>query len=79
MSDLSDKPDVTVDENTTTTTMTAAQLANRPQGYYPVTQEEKAMNRKVNRKLDIFILPFLSLLYLFSGLDRGQSSCFMRF
>ena len=35
--------------------------------------EERMMNRKVNRKIDLFILPFLSLMYLFSGLDRGKS------
>lgn len=43
-----------------------------PSGYYPVTTEEKAINRALNRKLDIFLLPFLSLLYLFNGLDRGN-------
>lgn len=43
-----------------------------PSGYFPVTAEEKAMNRAFNVKLDIFLLPFLSLLYLFNGLDRGN-------
>ena len=43
-----------------------------PAGYIPVTAEEKAMSRRLNRKLDIFLLPFLSLLYLFNGLDRGN-------
>jgi hypothetical protein len=43
-----------------------------PSGYFPVTAEEKAMSRALNRKLDIFLLPFLSLLYLFNGLDRGN-------
>lgn len=28
--------------------------------------------RRVNRKLDWAILPLLSLLYLFNGLDRGN-------
>lgn len=51
--------------------MTTAQLKDRPQGYFPLSREEKSLNRKVNRKFDIFLLPFLSLLYLFSGLDRG--------
>ena len=36
------------------------------------TAEENAMNRALNRRLDIFLLPFLSLLYLFNGLDRGN-------
>jgi hypothetical protein len=43
---------------------------NLPAGHIPVTQEEKALSRALNRKLDIFLLPFLSLLYLFNGLDR---------
>lgn len=42
-----------------------------PDGYNPVS-EEKAMSRSVNRKMDICLLPFLSLLYLFNGLDRGN-------
>jgi hypothetical protein len=46
--------------------------ANLPSGYHPSTTEEKAMNIALNRKLDIFLLPFLSLLYLFNGLDRGN-------
>ncbi|KAK1980648.1 major facilitator superfamily transporter [Colletotrichum cereale] len=33
---------------------------------------EAAMNRRVNRKMDIVLLPLLSLLYLFNGLDRGN-------
>jgi hypothetical protein len=46
--------------------------ADLPSGYFPTTTEEKAMSRTLNRKLDIFLLPFLSLLYLFNGLDRGN-------
>jgi hypothetical protein len=46
--------------------------ADVPAGYFPVTAEEKAMSRALNRKLDIFLLPFLSLLYLFNGLDRSN-------
>jgi hypothetical protein len=43
-----------------------------PSGYFPTTAEEKALSRSLNIKLDIFLLPFLSLLYLFNGLDRGN-------
>ena len=43
-----------------------------PSGYFPVTPEEKAASTALNRKLDIFLLPFLSLLYLFNALDRGN-------
>ncbi|KAF1846168.1 major facilitator superfamily transporter [Cucurbitaria berberidis CBS 394.84] len=32
----------------------------------------KAMSKRVNRKMDIALLPFLSLLYLFNGLDRSN-------
>ncbi|GKT52349.1 putative transporter [Colletotrichum spaethianum] len=34
--------------------------------------DETAINRRVNRKMDIALLPLLSLLYLFNGLDRGN-------
>jgi hypothetical protein len=34
--------------------------------------EEKSMSRRVNRKMDTALLPFLSLLYLFNGLDRSN-------
>jgi hypothetical protein len=34
--------------------------------------EERCMASRVNRKLDIALLPFLSLLYLFNGLDRSN-------
>ncbi|KAL1968168.1 hypothetical protein VTN77DRAFT_2003 [Rasamsonia byssochlamydoides] len=36
------------------------------------SEEERRFNRALNRKLDIVMLPFLSFLYLFSGLDRGN-------
>ncbi|GKT67599.1 major facilitator superfamily transporter [Colletotrichum tofieldiae] len=34
--------------------------------------DDAVMNRRVNRKMDIALLPLLSLLYLFNGLDRGN-------
>jgi hypothetical protein len=36
------------------------------------TQEYEAVSRRLNRKMDIFLLPFLSILYLFNGLDRSN-------
>ena len=45
---------------------------NLPEGYFPHTDEEKQFNRVLNRKLDFVLLPSLSLLYLFNGLDRGN-------
>lgn len=50
----------------------ASGSADIPDGYFPTTAEEKAMSRSLNRKLDMYLLPFLSLLYLFNGLDRGN-------
>jgi hypothetical protein len=47
-------------------------LVDIPAGYFPVTTEEKALSRALNLKLDLYLLPFLSLLYLFNGLDRGN-------
>ncbi|KAH7092575.1 major facilitator superfamily transporter [Paraphoma chrysanthemicola] len=34
--------------------------------------ERRALSRRVNLKMDIALLPFLSLLYLFNGLDRSN-------
>jgi hypothetical protein len=34
--------------------------------------EMSAMSRRVNLKMDIALLPFLALLYLFNGLDRSN-------
>lgn len=45
---------------------------NLPEGYFPQTDEEKHLSRSLNRKLDRVLLPALSLLYLFNGLDRGN-------
>jgi hypothetical protein len=36
------------------------------------TQEYEAVSRRLNRKMDIALLPFLSILYLFNGLDRSN-------
>ncbi|KAK4245125.1 putative major facilitator superfamily transporter [Corynascus novoguineensis] len=35
-------------------------------------EDDAEMIRRVNRKLDLGLLPLLSLLYLFNGLDRGN-------
>jgi len=35
-----------------------------------MTTDERAMNRQVSRKMDIAMLPLLSSLYLFNGIDR---------
>ncbi|KAF1916577.1 major facilitator superfamily transporter [Ampelomyces quisqualis] len=36
------------------------------------SQDDKAVSRRLNRKIDVALLPFLSLLYLFNGLDRSN-------
>lgn len=36
------------------------------------TVEEEKMERSLIRKIDLHILPFVVLLYLFSFLDRGE-------
>lgn len=46
--------------------------ANVPTGHEPLTNEERALSRAVNRRMDVYLLPFLSFLYLFNGLDRGN-------
>jgi hypothetical protein len=34
--------------------------------------DDQSMSRRLNRKIDVALLPFLSLLYLFNGLDRSN-------
>lgn len=41
-------------------------------GYLPTTPEEKRYSRALNRKFDLFILPFCVLIYMFNGLDRSN-------
>lgn len=38
------------------------------------TVEEEKMERNLIRRMDLYILPFVVLLYLFSFLDRGESA-----
>jgi MFS family permease len=46
--------------------------ASRQGGYIPINAEEKAQHRALNRKLDLYMVPFLALIYLFNGLDRSN-------
>jgi hypothetical protein len=41
-------------------------------GYVPVTDEEKKQSRALNRKLDLYVLPFTVMIYLLNGLDRSN-------
>lgn len=45
---------------------------SRQGGYIPVTAEEKAQHRALNRKFDLYLIPFCALIYLFNGLDRSN-------
>jgi MFS family permease len=45
---------------------------SRQGGYVPRTPEEKHQHRSLNRKLDLFVLPFCVFIYLFNGLDRSN-------
>jgi hypothetical protein len=48
------------------------ELVTTPASSQNIGAEEKSMSRRVNRKVDTALLPFLSLLYLFNGLDRSN-------
>ena len=41
-------------------------------GYIPTTAEEKHQHRALNRKFDVFVLPFCVIIYLLNGLDRSN-------
>lgn len=41
-------------------------------GYIPISEEEKSQHRALNRKLDLYLVPFCALIYLFNGLDRSN-------
>jgi hypothetical protein len=45
-----------------------------PQPVLETTAEEEKQERALIRKIDLHILPFVVLLYLFSFLDRGMRS-----
>lgn len=43
-----------------------------PSSDHDQREEDRTVSRRLNRKMDIALLPFLSLLYLFNGLDRSN-------
>lgn len=45
---------------------------SRQGGYIPLTSEERAHHRALNRKFDFLVLPFCVAVYLFNGLDRSN-------
>ncbi|KAH7161605.1 major facilitator superfamily domain-containing protein [Dactylonectria macrodidyma] len=61
---------------TTPTAINQESQLSRPKTSSPVeaapTHEAEVEHRALNRKLDVALLPLLSLLYLFNGLDRGN-------
>ncbi|OQV10578.1 hypothetical protein CLAIMM_14555 [Cladophialophora immunda] len=46
--------------------------ATKTGGYVPSTPEEKRHHRSLNRKIDLFVLPFCVIIYLLNGLDRSN-------
>jgi hypothetical protein len=48
------------------------ELATTSTSNHSIGDESTSMSKRVNRKLDTALLPFLSLLYLFNGLDRSN-------
>jgi hypothetical protein len=60
----------TVIVSTTVTTMD--ELATTSASNQCDGVEHKSISKRVNRKMDTALLPFLSLLYLFNGLDRSN-------
>ncbi|KZP01733.1 major facilitator superfamily transporter [Calocera viscosa TUFC12733] len=45
---------------------------SRQEGYVAITPEEKRAHLSLNRKFDLFVIPFCALVYLFNGLDRSN-------
>lgn len=37
-----------------------------------LSPEELGLSKRINRKMDFAMLPILSILYLFNGLDKGN-------
>ncbi|KAF2877081.1 major facilitator superfamily domain-containing protein [Massariosphaeria phaeospora] len=60
-----------VDEKTATHLQAELQ-ASKQGGYIPETPEEKKYSRALNRKFDLYILPFCVMIYMFNGLDRSN-------
>lgn len=46
-------------------------LAPAPQHYEPVTEEEKALDRKINLKLDVFVTLILSVGFILCGSESS--------
>jgi hypothetical protein len=46
--------------------------ASTPPDEHAQAKEYEVVSRRLNRKMDIALLPFLSILYLFNGLYRSN-------
>ena len=55
-----------------TTVTTMDELATTSSSNQSDGIAHRSMSKRVNRKMDTALLPFLSLLYLFNGLDRSN-------
>ena len=43
-----------------------------PVGYTPQTDEERALDKRINRKLDFIVLPIMSVNYALASLDKNS-------
>lgn len=67
-----DKPGVPVGDMNGEVQKQLAEQKDLPAGTGELTPEEVVLSKRVNRKMDFAMLPVLSLLYLFNGLDKGN-------
>ena len=57
---------------TETSPLVGMEHANLTSNTESVHIDDRAISRRLNKKIDVALLPFLSLLYLFNGLDRSN-------
>ncbi|KAI5477464.1 MFS general substrate transporter [Pseudohyphozyma bogoriensis] len=51
---------------------TAVHAPNAPRGYAPKSDEEKRLDKKINLKLDLLIVPILAFNFLLCGIDKSN-------
>lgn len=43
-----------------------------PTGYEPASHEERALDKRIDRKFDFILLPIMSVNYALAGLDKNS-------
>lgn len=43
-----------------------------PVGYEPANEEERSLDKRINRKLDFIVLPIMSINYALASLDKNS-------